>query len=78
MNWFEITLIGILCFELGWVLSWYTFDRVFYEPQRKILDEALKHWGECLKVLGMVRDSFLPNKEGSMVSPIQRDTLNGN
>lgn len=68
-----LVLLAANFFMFGWLVSWYMFDRVLYQPQRKILNESLTGWGESLALLKQVTEVMGIKKrdDGSVVSPIQ-------
>lgn len=66
-----IALIAINSFLFGWMVSWVTFDKVFYEPQRKLLRDTLEGWGHTIDLLSKSLGIMPKNADGSMISPIQ-------
>lgn len=50
MNLLTVMILCALSAEIGWLASWYCFDRWFYKPQSKMLREVLDAWEKTLDI----------------------------
>lgn len=76
MSALSIFFLCLVCFEVGWSVSWFVFNRYIHTPLRMNMiaqnDHISKFLDGQIKNLKGILDK-IPGKEadGSMISPIQ-------
>ncbi len=67
----------VIAAEVGWLASWFVFDKQFHQPLRKILKSAMDGWESSMtgqiELMSKLYNLDVPKVEedGSMKSPIQ-------
>ncbi len=73
----QLVIAMVIAAEVGWLASWFVFNKQFYQPQRKLLKQVLADWGKSIEhqavLMAKAYGLEVPKVEedGSMKSPIQ-------